>query len=140
MSFHTDFADILGEGMGYQVFESSTINEIRVHEEEWTDPDGITYPGPTIRMIQYEIDGTDFKIHSLYIKDEPGGGGHILRIAKASAQLFLQQGYERILGYKFDSTEAGLSFKTKALNAGGYEEGDWTVLDITNFQKLKNLP
>ena len=139
MSFHTDFADILGEGMDYRVFESATLNEIRCHDEEWTDPDGEVQPGPTIRMIQYEIDGTDFRIYSLYIADEPGGGSHIRRIAKASADLFAAEGYERVLGLNFDSTEAGQTFKAQALALGGYEEGDWTVLDIADFVKLKQV-
>ena len=128
--------------MDYQVFESPVMNSIRVHEEEWTDPDGNVHPGPTIRMIQYEIDETDFKIHSLYIADEPGGSGHINRIAKDSADLFVAEGYTRIMGLNFDSTEAGQTFKDRVIKLGGYVEGEndeWTVLDITDFVKLKNV-
>ena len=128
MSFHDEFAEILGEGMPYMIFPTEpNLTTIRCYGED----------GNTARMIQYETDPDEFRILSLYIGDEPEGGGHILRIAAAAADLFKAEGYQVVKGKDFTSTPAGEAFKGRVESVGGTEEDGFSVLGVDDFQKLK---
>jgi hypothetical protein len=130
VNFNEKFAEILGEGLPYTIFDNENNNfEIRCYGED----------GNTVRMIQYQFDDNEFRILSLNIADEPRGGNHILRIAAESADLFKSEGFKKIKGNDFTSTDAGLSFQSKTKNINSYEEGNFTVLDIDDFQKLKEV-
>lgn len=153
MSFHDDLAAILAEGLPYKVFPYGGSDPGPLPTEPPDQPHTTTPPeienpdgwiircydddGDTVRLIQYEIDGTDFNIHSLYIGDEPNGEGHILRIAAEAATLFKDAGLQRIRGNDFQSTEAGRSFDSRVERLGSTKEGQWTSLDIDKFQNLR---
>jgi hypothetical protein len=145
MTFHDDFAQIVGEGLPYRVFQDGDLWTIRCYElaapdqpdraEDEVAPVAVGHPtGATLRMIQYEIDGDDFRILSLSTES---GGGHILRIAAKAADLFKAEGFKQIKGKDFTSTPAGEAFKAEVEGIGGTERDGFSVLSIDDFQKLK---
>jgi hypothetical protein len=131
MTFHEDFAQIVGQGLSVQTWELEPgLWESRFYTED----------GDTARLIQYRItEEPDLEILTLFIADEPEGGGHILRIAAESADLFKSAGFKKIKGQDFTTTDAGLAFQEEAKKINGYDEGDFTALDIDDFQKLVKI-
>jgi hypothetical protein len=128
MTFHDDFAMVVGQGAPYRITGSD--------EAGWQ----IRFENNTVleRFIQYRIDDGVLSILSLVINDEPEGGGHILRIAAEAADLFKQAGLKKIRGYDFGMTAAGSNFESKVRAVKNVpKEGKFTVLDIEDFQKLK---
>jgi hypothetical protein len=129
-TFHEQFAAIVAEGLPYLVFDNGEENwMIRCYDED----------GSTARMIQYKIEEDGLRIFSLWVGDEPEGNGHILRIAAESADLFKSKGFKKIKGKDFTTTPAGQAFKGEAEKIKGYAEDDFTVLDIKDFEKLKQI-
>lgn len=117
---------MLGEGRPYRVVDNGPNNwQVRTADEQ--------------RLIQYRYNGDDLEIMLLEIRDELEGGGHILRIAAELATVFRAAGLRRIKGYKFRDTPAGATFRDQARSVRGYDEGDFTVLDIDDFQQLRRV-
>lgn len=138
VTFHQQFAEILGEGLPYTVFEDwggPNSWMIRCYRPPQPgDPEGST--GDTLRTIAYQIEGDELIINSLSTER---GGGQILRIAAAAADLFAEQGFTVVKGRDFGATGAGQAFKDVVAQVGGTEEGDLTALPVEDFQELKTI-